>query len=176
MSTSKQEKLFDLDLISLEGLADSGDPLLMSEQNARVKGKKYIIFMLDAVHFAIASNRVSEVIRPLSFTVLPNVPEWLSGIANLRGDILSIIDLQAIWKMKSTDSPKSKLIVLRPDNHDAHLAFKVDKLREIATLPDDQIKPAGKNDLPHLFGKVMHKSNLVNLLDIDGITSSLTLV
>ncbi len=175
MNTSKQENLFDLDLISIKELTDVSDSLLNNNQTSEVKGKKYIIFMIADKHFAIASYKISEVVRPLKFTKLPNVPEWLLGIANLRGDIISIIDLQSLWNKTSIDSPKSKFIVLNTEEADSHIAFKVDKLREIAILPDEEIKTIDEDDLPYLFGKITHKSNLINLLDVEAILSKLTL-
>ncbi len=175
MSNLPPEKTFHPDFVTFRELTD--ESLLSNDREEPVAGKKYITFVLDTTHFAIDSNKVAEVVRPLNFTVLPNFPAWLSGIANLRGEILSIIDLQAIWKMNAADSPKSKLIVLRSGSQTAsHIAFKVDKLREIVTLPDEEIDRAGADDLPFLAGKVIHRSNLINLLDIEKILSSLKLI
>lgn len=175
MSETQKDKPFDIDSISLSELADVSDPLLFDKQKTQSLGKKFIVFMLEDEHYAIASDRVSEVVRILPFTPLPNLPSWLLGLANLRGDVISIIDLHSLWKIKSQDSPKSKLIVLRPENSDSLIAFKVDKLREIVTLPKEQIEPAKENDAAYISGKSKLKSNIINLLDVDKILSSLKL-
>lgn len=175
MNNLKTEKLFDLDLISLQEFADAPDSILDDVDNSQATGKKYIVFMLDETLFAIASHKVSEVVRTMPYTTLPNVPEWLLGIANLRGDIITIIDLHTFWKLKPNDSPKSKLIILRSENSNSQIAFKVDKLREIATLPDNEIQIIGKDDLPYLCGKINLKSNNVNLIDVEDVVASLKL-
>ncbi len=175
MNKTKHENLFDLDVVSLETLTDVSENLLTDTQNTHIKGKKYIIFMLDETHFAIPVERISEAVRPLPITSLPNVPEWFIGIANLRGEVITIIDLQTLWNKKTNDSPKSKLIVLRPVDSFTYIAFKVDKLREIVTLSDEEIEFVENKNMPYLAGTVEHKTNSVNLINIEEVFASLKL-
>jgi purine-binding chemotaxis protein CheW len=172
MSESKNEQLFDLDLLSKSEVSDS---LLLEKQLAQTVGNKFIVFTLNGLYYAVISNKVSEVVRPLPFTPLPSMPDWFMGISNLRGDIISIIDLKTLWNLKTEDSPKSKFIVLRSENAASFIAFKVDKLREIVTLSDDQIDSVTDENLPYLSGKATHKSNEIHILNIEEILSSLTL-
>jgi chemotaxis signal transduction protein len=132
--------------------------------------------MIDESLYGIASNEVSEVVRPLSYTPLPNLPDWFLGIANLRGNIISIIDLEVLWYKKSNNSPKSKLIVLHSENAEPHIAFKVDKFSEIVTFVDDEIKPFNDKNSQHIFGKIKHKSNNINLLNLEEILSTLKVI
>lgn len=173
MNETNKEKLFDLDLLSIPDVSDS---LFLDKQNAHIEGKKYIVFMLKETYFAIVSNSVSEVVRPLPYTSLPNFPNWFLGIANLRGDIISIVDLQMFWNLKQSDSRKSKLIVLRSDNSDSFIAFKVDKLREIVTISDKDIQECEENEIPHLTGKVTYNSHDIHIIDIEDILSSISLL
>lgn len=172
MSNSKTEKLFDIDSLSIPDVSES---LFMDNQNANFDGKKYIVFMINGQYFAIVSDSVSEVVRPMPYTSLPNFPNWFLGIANLRGDIISIIDLQTFWNLEPSDSTKSKLIVLRSDSSESFIAFKVDKLREIITISDDTIEPRDKDDIHHLSGKVTINSHNISILDVENILSSITL-
>ena len=173
MSNSNKDKLFDLDLLSIPDVSDS---LFLDKQKAPIEGKKYIVFMINGRYFAIVSNSVSEVVRPLPYTSLPNFPNWFLGIANLRGDIISIVDLQVFWNLTPSDSPKSKLIVLRSETSDSFIAFKVDKLREIVTISDKDIEDIDTNDIPHLTGKVTFNSNNIHIIDIENTLSSISLL
>ena len=176
MSVSEQEKPFDLDLISISELTDILDSFFLDEQDSQISGEKFIVFILDEEFYAIPAKQVAEVVRPLSFTSLPNLPEWFLGIANLRGDIISIVGLKSLWNKESVDSPKSKLIVLRSFDNGSPVAFKIDKLREIVTLPKEEIEVARNKRNSHIFGKAEHKSNVLNLLDVEEILSSLKLI
>ncbi len=72
-------------------------------------GEKFIVFVLDDELFAISSKQVAEVTHPLAVTPLPNAPEWLLGIANLRGEIISVADLQKILAKNSILTLQSEI-------------------------------------------------------------------
>ncbi len=175
MSESNKEKLFDLDVLSIPDFADVSDSLFQDGQTPQSEGTKYIVFMINEVFYAIASKKVSEVVRPIAYTSLPNIPEWFLGIANLRGGIISIVDLQTLWGLKPSESSKSKLVVLRSDNAESQIAFKVDKLREIVTLPDSDIETVNDVDTPYIIGNATLKAGSINIIDIDTILSSLAI-
>jgi purine-binding chemotaxis protein CheW len=175
MSESTQKKLFDIDLLTISEITDVSDPIFNDTQITPVIGSKFIVFMINDTHYAIASKRVSEVVRPLPYTPLPNFPGWLYGIANLRGDIISIINLRNLLIKEPYNTTKTKLIVLRTQESDSQIAFKVDKLREIVMLEDRDITPTEDIDSPYIFGTSTHKLNTIFLLDVEKILSSLKL-
>lgn len=165
------EPLFD-DLSSLN-LPDLTDSLPKHEQPKTSDGEKFVVFFLDDELFAVPAEQVAEIVRPLDFTPLPNSPPWLYGIANLRGAIISILNLSKICgKGSASDSTKSKLIVLKAKNSASSVAFPVDRLSEIITLNSNDIQPA--EDF-RLFGKAVYKTASVNLLDTEKLFSALFL-
>jgi purine-binding chemotaxis protein CheW len=139
-------------------------------------GEKFIVFHLDDNVYGINSKSVAEVTGSLPVTPLPGVPEWLSGVANLRGDLISIIDLRKLWK-KNTPTPlKTRLIVFHSAKNDTPVAFRVDRLSEIVTLSDKEINFSAADftdSFPTFFGKADFRSQPLFLLDIDKILSSL---
>ncbi len=135
--------------------------------------KKYLVFYLTDEIFAVSARQVSEIIFLSGIASLPNVPEWLLGIVNLRGEIISVVDLAKLWKKKDiTLSSKTKLIVLRDENSNASIAFTTDKLGEIIDLPDNEVK-FNEEIAPEIFGQANYKSNVLNLLDAEKLISSL---
>lgn len=134
-------------------------------------GEKFVVFFLDDERFAVSAREVAEIVRPLEYTPLPNAPEWLHGIANLRGEIISVLNLSKIYRKNPLPaSPKSRLIVLKPKTHSASAAFPVDRLSEIITLSKNEIQPP---DDVRFFGKTVHETQAVNLLDTETLVSSL---
>lgn len=151
----------------LTSLTDS-----FSSDRQTAHGEKYIVFYLDEKLYAVSARQVVEVIQPMPITPLPKSPGWLSGIINLRGKIISVINLSKLWKEQSSViTQKSKLILLRSVNGEAAVTFAVDKLNEIAALPDDTLKSIKKTDAPFLLGKITYKSEDVYLIDADKIYS-----
>lgn len=160
---------------SAPDLPDLNDSLFFEKQNSQASGEKFIVFFLDDELFAVSARKVSEVVHPTGVTPLPNVPEWLCGIANLRGEIISVVDLSKLWRRKVSQTPaKTKLIVLRAQNSNSSIAFTADKLSEIITLADDAIHFC-EEESSHIYGKTFHKSNVLNLIDTEKLVASLEL-
>jgi purine-binding chemotaxis protein CheW len=168
---SNVEPLFD-DLSSLN-LPDVPESLRDQEKAEISDGEKFVVFFLDDEFFAVLAREVAEIVRPLDFTPLPNSPAWLYGIANLRGEIVSVLNLSKICRKTAvSDSAKSKLIVLKSQHSAAPVAFPVDRLSEIIALRPADIQPA--EDV-RFFGRAVYKTASVRLLDTEKLFSTLSL-
>ena len=160
----------NLDLTRLDA------PIFPDKQSVQPKGEKYVVFCLGAEFFAVPSEKVSEVVSMLSITPLPNVPEWLLGIADLRGGIVSIVSLQKLLDTPDAAlSPKSKFIVLKLQDFSASVALAVDRLSEIIVLANEEIQPVENKKMPLLFGEAAYKSYALNLLNVENLLTSLTI-
>src|SRR4051812_33388582 len=106
------EQLLDLSSLNLQNLSES---FSSSKETKNPDDEKFVVFFLDDELFAVAADQIAEIVRPLNWTTLPNSPVWLHGIANLRGEIISVLNLAKICHKRSTPrTSKSKLIVLKP--------------------------------------------------------------
>ena len=162
------EPLFDLSSLNLQNLPDS---FPSKERAENSDGEKFVVFFLDDELFAVSADQIAEIVRPLEFTTLPNSPVWLHGIANLRGQIISVLNLAEICQKNSAPaSTKSKLIVLKPQNSASSMAFPVDRLSEVITIAKKDIQPA--EDL-RFCGTAVHETVSVNLIDTEKLFSSL---
>lgn len=170
---SNVEPLFD-DLYSLD-LPDIPETF-PGQKQAEISdsdSEKFVVFFLDDEFFAISAREVAEIVRPLDFTPLPNSPAWLYGIANLRGEIISVLNLSKICdKANASGSAKSKLIVLKTKHSAPAVAFPVDRLSEIITFRPEDIQPA--EDF-RLFGRAVYKTASVSLLNTEKLFSTLLL-
>lgn len=150
---------------------------LTDEAAAAPRGEKFIVFFLNEKLYAIASREVAEVTRPLPVASLPNAPAWLFGIANLRGEIVTVLDLPKILDEESAGlTGKTKFVVLQSKDFSTIIAFTVDRLSEMVALPPEQIEFCQENVAPHIFGKAAHKANVLHLIDAERLLSSLTLI
>ena len=79
-----------------EQLADVTDTAAKVEQQIaadREQVDRYLLVGIAALHLAIAIDDLSEVGPLPTITALPNLPPWIQGIVNIRGEIVSVIDL-----------------------------------------------------------------------------------
>lgn len=179
MENSNQDTILEeLRLETQEGLADIDFSALLDfpAKHPVPEGEKYLVFHLDEKIYGIDSKKVEEVSLSLPVTPLPNVPEWLLGMANLRGDLISVIDLRKLWQ-KTTETPKkTRFIIIYSPKHETSIAFVVDKLNEIVTLSAQEINFSAADfgdSYPTFFGKAEFKSQPLFLLEIDKILSTL---
>lgn len=138
--------------------------------------ERFVVFYLDEETFAVPSRCVAEVDRVFAVTPVPNVPEWFLGISNLRGDLISVVDLRTFWGKQTNAPQKSKTIILRSAKDGFEIAFVVDKIGEIAILETAKIESMtnAEKDLPllHINRKAKYKDSLLYLLDAEKLLTS----
>ena len=150
--------------------------VFFDEQSAHIKREKYVVFCLGADFFAVSTEKISEVVQMLAVTPLPNVPEWLHGIADLRGAMISVVNLQKLLGMPDTAVlPRTKFVVLKSPNFPSTVALAVDRLSEIIVLPNEEIQfiKDGKTSL--VLGRATYTFNALTLLNVENLLSSLTI-
>jgi len=168
MKDLDQENPFFLDLPTLDLTRFSNPP------NPPSIGEKYLVFFLDDEFYAVPSQKVVEVAPTIPVTVLPNAPEWLLGIANLRGEVISVVSLPALLgKKNSKPASKPKFIILRSSAFESGAAFTADRISEIVTVPDEEIKFKNAAQSLPIFGKTVRKSQTLNLIDTEKLFASL---
>ena len=155
--------------MSAQGLVESADA-------SAVGTEQYIRFVLDGVHFAIPLKRSLEVGRLPAFTPLPNLPAWVSGISNVRGEVVSLVDLKLFFgRGPSTGSSGRNMILLHTPT--IKVGVRVDHLLGIVSLSDaesrESTNPFTHGDItPYLFGVVPTDASLLYLLDVEKLLTS----
>lgn len=163
----------DFSSFDFTNLANS---FLPDEIKSKSIGEKYLVFFLGEELYAVATSQISEVAPPLPITPLPNAPDWLMGIANLRNEIISVVFLPKLLNNSkvANAAPKSKLVVLRSPDSASYVAFTADRLSEIISLQTREIKFESDENSPFTIGKAVHLSNSLTLIDTEKVLSSLT--
>lgn len=174
MNHLEQENRVETDLASTGDIPENDNSIFSDKSAASQKSESFVAFFLDDKLYAVPSARIAEVIHPLSITPLPGSESWLLGVANLRGEILAVLNLKKLWKVESSaSSGKAKLIVLRSEHSETPFAFKVDKLSEIVTIFDSEIQRVKEKGSAQIYGKVVRGSSTFHLVDTGDLVASL---
>lgn len=75
------------------------------------RNEKLLLFELEGGLYSVPISSVLEIQRAPEITTLPRTPSWLRGIANLRGSIISIVDLRCLLGMKAGERDRYVIIV-----------------------------------------------------------------
>lgn len=170
MNNLTQENPLVFDLPALDLTRFSEPPI------SQPAGEKFLVFYLGEELFAVSTKKVIEAAPSFPVTILPGAPEWLLGIANLRGEVISIINLPVVLRKKaSKPAPKSKFIVIRSQIFESGVAFTADRISEIVILPNEEIQLNRDENSPHIYEKVVHKSQTLNIINTEQILSTLTI-
>jgi purine-binding chemotaxis protein CheW len=140
-------------------------------------GERFVLFSLGEAHFAVPIENVLEIAALQDLTPLPNAPDWMAGVTNRRGDVVSIVDFRAFLGLgPAGGAPARRTLIVRASREDLTTGLVVDQVREIRRLPADLIRPpAGPLEGPfaaYLRGVAEHKGHLLIVLDLDRLLLS----
>lgn len=76
------------------------------------KGGKYLTFTLGKEEFGLAILKVREIIGVMEITAVPRTPAYVQGVINLRGQVISVIDLRARFGMEKTARTEHTCIIV----------------------------------------------------------------
>lgn len=129
---------------------------------------KYICFNLGIEKYAIPLLTVKEVIRVPKITPVPQTAQHFLGIMNLRGQVISIMDLRKKLNLKELNSQETTVMILNFGQN--QLGVMVDCVNYVVSLLDSEIseKPVvqSQNNTDYIVGVYRKDNELILILDI----------
>lgn len=118
------------------------DNLPVAKQGSKPEGSlQYVTFKVGEELFGVDIIAVKEVISPRKITSIPRTPDYLLGIINLRGEVISIIDLRVRFGVKNTQITRQSRIVVIVANG-IRMGLLVDKINSIMALLESEVASA----------------------------------
>ena len=100
-----------------------------------------VAFTLGEELFAIPIGNVKEIINATKITSVPKAECHVRGIINLRGKIITVLDLASKLGLTSTNERTSEKKIVIVENKDSVVGFEVDTVSEVLKIPTDKIEP-----------------------------------
>jgi purine-binding chemotaxis protein CheW len=140
--------------------------------------RQYLSFKLDEEEFALDISKVREVLDFTKITKVPQTPDFMKGVINLRGSVVPVVDLNKKFSIKDTAKTVNTRIIIGEvdiEGDSVVLGVLADSVHEVMELEPESIEPAPKigTKLNTDFIKGMGKRDeeFVMILDIDKIFS-----
>ncbi len=102
---------------------------------------KFVTFSLGAEEYALPISQVQEINRVVDITRVPNSPEHVMGVINLRGKIVPVIELKHRLKLGETQVDKDSRIVV-VEYGPRILGMMVDRVSQVLNIASEQIESA----------------------------------
>ncbi|EIM63863.1 chemotaxis protein CheW [Desulfobacter postgatei] len=105
---------------------------------------QYLTFKLDNEIYAMDITTVREVLDITQITKVPQMPDFMCGVINLRGSVVPVVDLRLKFGLEKAASVREACIVIIEivlDDEETVLGILVDSVQEVITLEPEQIDP-----------------------------------
>jgi len=149
-------------------MAENGEAESQDQVEDTQKGK-FLTFSLGTEFYGIEIKHVTEIIGLQLITEIPEMPEYIKGIINLRGKIIPLMDVRLRFRKPFREySDRTCIVVI--DIREISVGLIVDSVSEVIAIPDEEIVTppnVNKNGNKYIkgIGKVGHDVKL--LLDTD---------
>jgi purine-binding chemotaxis protein CheW len=155
------------------------DAICQTVQHASAKEGKYLTFALHHEEYGIEILKVKEIIGVMKITDVPQTPDFVKGIINLRGKVIPVIDLRSRFGMEAIEADeKTCIVVVEIFHKDGKLlmGLVVDTVSEVLNIRAEQIENApefgGSIDTSYILGMAKMDNRVKILLDIDQVLTT----
>jgi len=135
--------------------------------------QKFTIFKIGDEVFGIGIDRVVEILKMQKIFTIPGLPEFLSGVMSVRGNVIPVIDLRRRFGLRPSGK-KERIIIVRYGKE--KIGFLVDDIKEILSLSSEEIRTPPSIfkgfKTEYLTGLGKHDESIIILLNIDSLLTS----
>lgn len=152
-------------------------------EQAAAKAGKYLILRIAQEVYGIRVLQVREIIRLQKITFVPEMPAYVKGAINLRGQVVPVVDLRSRFGCAgTTDTGRTCIIVVKikcAKGGTSPLGLIVDGVEEVVQIAAADVEPTpgfGTHAAAsYLMGMAKTKGQVMALLDIDEVLGSAAL-
>lgn len=143
------------------------------------KEGKHLTFSLANEEFGIGILKIREIIGMMSITTVPQTPEFVKGVVNLRGKVIPVIDLRLRFGMETVDYNERTCIIvveIEAARGSVTIGVVVDSVSEVLNIVAEDIEDTpsfGTNlQTDYILGMAKSEGSVKILLDIDRILNN----
>lgn len=136
---------------------------------------EYMKFVLGSMQYAVELPKIREILTyPEMITVLPNVPEYVKGLINLRGDVVPVIDLRVKFSTGEVVNNENTAVIAVVTEDKRMIGIVVDKVDDVQRLNLTHLAPVSEigSSIPskYLKGFVrLDNNDMLVLMDIEAV-------
>ena len=136
---------------------------------------QFLTFSLNSEEYGIEILKVREIIGVMDITTVPQTPDFMKGVINLRGKVIPVVDLRLKFSMHEEEyTQETCVIVVEADS--SQVGIIVDSVSEVLDIKSGEIEETpslGQGiDTNFIMGLGKVKEKIIILLDIEQILSS----
>lgn len=124
-----------------------------------------VIFKLNKEQFAVETEKVQSINDSMEITMVPKAPAYIKGLVNLRGNVLSLLDINLLLDVPKAETKQDNIIILDMDNELVGIA--VDQVEEVLDIEEEIVEYLDEAAKEYIQGVINFKDRIVTLIDIN---------
>ncbi|WP_037940476.1 chemotaxis protein CheW [Sulfurospirillum arcachonense] len=128
-------------------------------------------FVVGEEEYAIPILNIVEIIKPIEFTRVPSVPEYVLGVFNIRGSVIPLIDLRRRFNLPPVNNTgDTRYIVMKGEGNTA--GFVIDRLTEAIRIKRNRIDPAPEtvsSEKGMIYGIGKREDSMLTILKVEAL-------
>lgn len=112
-----------------------------ADQEDKERLMQLVGFVIGQELFGVDILMVQEIIRETPITPIPNSPDFIEGVINLRGNIIPVIDLRRRLNLRKIAGPAGQTWIMILNVNGRVTGFIVDSVTQVLKVPSNSIKP-----------------------------------
>ena len=140
---------------------------------------KYLTFNLDREEYGIGILKIKEIIGMMPVTAVPQTPEYVKGVINLRGKVIPVVDLRLRFGMEPMEYNERTCIIvveIKGSSGNILIGTVVDSVSEVLNIKGGDIEDTptfgSKLNTEYILGMAKMEGGVKILLDIDRVLGS----
>lgn len=125
-----------------------------------------VVFKINDEQFAVETSKVQSINDMMQITVVPKAPRHIKGLINLRGNVISLLDINLLLDEEDNDEGQNNIIIL--EMQDELIGIAVDEVDEVLEVEESSIEKVEEDKKKKCIkGVINFKDRIVTLIDID---------
>lgn len=122
-----------------------------------------IVFTLKDKYYAMSTDKVEEISKKIPSTKVPNSPIWIEGLINLRGYVVTLVNLSKLLHQDDGVCYNNIIII---HNNDEKIGLMVKAVKEVMNIKADDIQRIEDKGSDGIIGIVRINGDIINIIDI----------
>ncbi|WP_304543409.1 chemotaxis protein CheW [Sulfurimonas microaerophilic] len=140
-----------------------------NENGAQSKRERYLTFYLEKEQYGIGIEKIKEIIAMMEVTNVPKTPEYMTGVINLRGTIIPVVDTRIRFGMEYRE-PDMHTAIIIVEVEKVSIGFIVDRVEEVSSIDSSNLSEpprfGNQVDTDFICSVAQIEDNVVMILDV----------
>ena len=122
-----------------------------------------ILFKMQGQNYLISADDVEEVVDTIQITKVPLASNWIKGLINLRGTVVTVVGLAELLGIPSSDNSLNILIM---KNGEERKGLLIEEVIEVLDIDPTEIQLGSDQDEKHIKGVIAFPDKVANIVDV----------